>query len=301
MSNISISIITATHNRSELLKRLYESLKKQTDRSFEWIVIDDDSSDDTWNVLNRFDTDFFTIKKRRVPHGGKHRALNRGISLTEGQLTFIVDDDDWLVPNAVETILKYHALYGNLAGICGYSFLRKYPNGEINTNEFSENIVIASYVQARVNSKARNVVGDRAEVYFTDILKKNPFPEFEGEYFYFEDGLWVRLSEKYKMVHVNEAIYVCDYLSDGLTNNGRKNKILSPKGMVDRTSVFLNTPEKVRLLIIVKMTILWLTYNMFLKKNIVDLLVSSNRKLITFLCMPIAKVLYCKWRTEFND
>ena len=58
MSNISISIITATHNRSELLKRLYESLKKQTDRSFEWIVIDDDSSDDTWNVLNRFDTDF---------------------------------------------------------------------------------------------------------------------------------------------------------------------------------------------------------------------------------------------------
>lgn len=98
--------------------------------------------------------------------------MNRGISLAEGQLTFIVDDDDWLVPNAVETILKYHALYGNLAGICGYSFLRKYPNGKINTNEFSENIVIASYVQARVNSKARNVVGDRAEVYFTDILKK---------------------------------------------------------------------------------------------------------------------------------
>ena len=275
MSGKAISIITATHNRSQLLKRLYESLRKQTNQSFEWIVIDDDSSDDTWNVLNHFDTDFFVIKKKHVLHGGKHRALNKGISLAEGQLTFIVDDDDWLVPDAVETILKYHSIYGNLPQICGYSFLRKYPNGKINTNEFSKNIVIASYVQARVNSKARNVVGDRAEVYFTDILKENPFPEFEGEYFYFEDGLWVRLSEKYKMVHINVAIYVCDYLSDGLTNNGRKNKISSPKGMVDRTSVFLNTSEKVQFLIIVKMTILWLTYNFFLKKNIIDLLSSS--------------------------
>lgn len=301
MSKKNISIITATHNRSKLLSRLYESLKKQTNRSFEWIVIDDDSSDDTWNVLNQFDTDFFEIKKEHIPHGGKHRALNRGILLAEGQLTFIVDDDDWLVPDAVETILKYHAIYGDLPDICGYSFLREYPNGEINTNEFSENIVIASYVQARVNSKARNVVGDRAEVYFTDILKENPFPAFEGEYFYFEDGLWVRLSEKYKMVHINVAIYVCDYLPDGLTNNGRKNKISSPKGMIDRTSVFLNTSEKVQFLVIAKMTILWLTYNMFLKKNIVDLLAASNRKMLTFLCIPIAKVLYCKWRRESND
>ena len=182
----TISIITATHNRSQLLNRLYKSLRKQTNQSFEWIVIDDDSNDDTWDVLNHFDTDSFVIKKKHVLHGGKHRALNKGISLAEGQLTFIVDDDDWLVPDAIETILKYHNIYGDLPGICGYSFLRKYPNGKINTNEFSEDVVIASYVQARVNSKARNVVGDRAEVYFTDILKENPFPEFEGEFFYFD-------------------------------------------------------------------------------------------------------------------
>lgn len=301
MADVVISIITATHNRSGLLIRLYESLKRQTVYSFEWIVVDDASTDNTWEILQSFEDNLFTIRKVKIPHGGKHRALNKGVSLARGELVFFVDDDDWLTTDAINTVLKVHDTYKSVDNICGYSFLRQYPNGEINTNEFNEDIVIASYVQARVNAKIRNVVGDRAEVFFTEVLKDNPFPEFDNEYFYFEDGLWVRLSAHYRMIHVNRAIYICDYLSDGLTKNGRLNKLKSPIGMIDRTSVFLNSPEKIRFFVICKMTVLWLTYNVYVGNSIIKLIKSQRRKILTIVCLPFSLLVAALWKGQNDD
>lgn len=292
-----VSIVTATHNRSDLLKRLYSSLCEQSNKTFEWIVVNDDSSDNTIEVLNSFDDSIFPIIKRTMSHGGKHRAVNKGVQYAKGFLTLIVDDDDWLLPNAIEIILEYHQKYKDTKKICGYSFLRQYPDGVINTNEFSKDVVITSYVQARINSKIRNAIGDRAEVYFTDILKDNPFPEFDGEYFYSEDGLWVRLSEKYDMVHIRKPIYSGDYLQDGLTNNGRKSKLSSPQGMIDRTNAFLSSSEHIRLYAVLKMTILWLTYNFYLEKKALPLILSSKKKTLTLFCIPFAKILLKKWKS----
>lgn len=67
-------------------------------------------------------------------NGGKHTALNEGIKNIESDLTFIVDSDDWLKPNAIETVLRYYGKFWDRNGLCGYSFLRVFPDGKINGN-----------------------------------------------------------------------------------------------------------------------------------------------------------------------
>ncbi len=232
-----ITILTPTYNREVELQKLYESLKNQTVKDFFWFVVDDGSTDNTEKYIdeilreNKLEIEY--IKKQ---NGGKHTALNEGISRVKTELTFIVDSDDFLPCTAIETIMRYHEKYRDLHGLCGYSFLRVYPDGSVNEAFYSENEKIDTYVNARINA---GIGGDKAEVFFTDILKKYPFPVFEKEHFLPEDLVWVKMSGPYKMVHINECVYISDYLEGGLTKSGRKLKLKSPIGMTARSVVYL--------------------------------------------------------------
>ena len=126
----TLTILTPTYNREKNLSILYESLKKQACQDFCWLLIDDGSQDNTetlaqgWLQEREISMEF--LKKE---NGGKHTALNLGLDRIETELTFIVDSDDWLPENAVEIILRYHEKYREVQGLCGYSFLRFYPDG----------------------------------------------------------------------------------------------------------------------------------------------------------------------------
>ena len=213
-----LTILTPSYNREKELSRLYDSLKKQTCKKFEWLVVDDGSTDKTAATVRKWEKEgsvcIHCIKKE---NGGKHTALNTGISKINSELTFIVDSDDWLPENAVEIILRYHEKWKDTDGLCGYSFLRFYPDGNVNEAFFPVNECIDTYVNARING---HIGGDKAEVFFTDILKRYPFPVFGKEKFLPEDLVWVKMSGPYKMLHVNECVYIGDYLADGLTRIG---------------------------------------------------------------------------------
>lgn len=64
--------------------------------------------------------------------------------------------------------------------------------------------------------------GDKAEVFKTEVLSKYPFPEIDGENFVPEALIWNRLSLKYKLLFIDEGIYLFEYLDDGLTHNFKK-------------------------------------------------------------------------------
>ena len=114
-------------------------------------------------------------------------------------------------------MLRYYGKFWDRNGLCGYSFLRVFPDGKINGKEFEPNEWVASYIEARINSD--DTMADKAEVFYTHCLKEFPFPEYSGEKFLGEDIVWIRMARKYNMIHINEAIYVGDYQSDGLTKN----------------------------------------------------------------------------------
>lgn len=292
-----ITIITPTYNREKYLDKLYRSLKKQSCKDFQWIVIDDGSEDNTKRLINNFYEDIerdFEMQYVYQDNGGKHTALNRGISLIDTELTFIVDSDDYLPLNSIQTVLKYHEKYKEKKeslNLCGYSFLRCHADGSVNTAYFPENEKVDSYRNVRING---NIGGDKAEIFYTDILKRFPFPVFEGERFLPEDIVWMQMSGPYNMVHINENIYTCDYLQGGLTNSGRKMKIKSPRGMVLRSKIYLSDKE-VNIKVKIKMMLLYIIYGKFADISTQELYAKITNKFLFLLLYMPATFMKKKW------
>ena len=293
-----LTILTPTYNREYTLERLYNSLVKQEDKDFLWYIIDDGSSDNTKIKVEEFIKDNkIKIKYDYKPNGGKHRALNYAIKKINTELTFIVDSDDWLENNAVSIIKQYHKKYKNNEKICGYSFLRKYPNGEINDKKFPRNELIGNYIDVRINGK---IGGDKAEVFLTKCLLEFLFPEFENEKFLGEDVVWFDMALKYDMVHINSSIYISDYLQDGLTKNRRKNNINSPIGCMERAKRLMN--NKCNILTRIKGILSYIVYGKFANKKYKELYDDFEQTKIFFIMLfPIGKIIYLKWRNKVNE
>ena len=178
---MKVTILTPTYNRGYTLKKLYNSLINQTNKNFIWLVIDDGSTDDTRNLINLFmKEEKIKIEYHYQKNGGKHRALNYGISLIKSEITFIVDSDDWITDDAIETILKYFRKYKDDENIGVISFLKAYPDFKINGPQYSKDEYRGNYIEDRLN---KNNWGDKAEVCYTNVLKKYPLPEIEKEKF----------------------------------------------------------------------------------------------------------------------
>ena len=219
-----VTVLTPAFNREKLLQNLYKSLCDQDCKDFIWLIIDDGSSDNTGEYVDKIKKNAdFPIVYYKKENGGKHTALNYAYQYIETPLTFIVDSDDILTKDAISTIKKVFSKYRDEKDICGFSFLRGKPNGGyLSTSGVPRDGMKESYVECRIN---RNIGGDMAEVWYTHCLTEYPFPEYQGERFLGEDIVWVKMAQKYKMRFFNKVIYISDYLEDGLTNNRRKHNI----------------------------------------------------------------------------
>lgn len=293
---MKLTIITPTYNREDKLKRLYESLKKQTNKEFCWLIVDDGSTDNTNELVSKY------IEENKVEityvyqkNGGKHRALNNGIKMINTDLVFIVDSDDYLVEDAVSTIYKYSEEYKDSEDISGFCFCRCDKKGNV-SNKLFDNTRRMNYIQDKIN---KNLWGDNAEVFYTNILKKYAFPEYEGEKFVSEDIVWIEMALKYDMIYVNEAIYVCEYFDGGLTKSGRKIKIESPIGMTERAKKLMYRQCSTKANI--KGIILYIIYSKFAnKKKILKELNCKRNKLLAILLYPISCIIYLKWKYEYR-
>ena len=255
-----ITVLTPTYQRINCLPKLYKSLCHQECKDFVWMVIDDGSTDGTKETvekwINEKKIDIIYIYKE---NGGKNTAINLAMKYINTKLTFIVDSDDWLTKDSISTIYRYYYKYSGYSDLCGFSFLRLFPNGKPNGPLFKKNNWICSFFESRV---LNNNGGDKAEIWYSDCLKKYPFPEYKGEKYYPEDGLWIRISGNKKMVHVNKGIYIGDYLEGGITDSNISKRMKRwPKGMVDRSYRYLKLPCRPKTLI--KMQMLYIIYGVF--------------------------------------
>lgn len=289
---MTVTVLTPTFNRGGRLQSLWNSLQKQTVKDFEWLVVDDGSTDGTKDLITQLqEKSDFPIRYIYKSNGGKHTALNVGIQTICSELTFIVDSDDCVTDDAVESILKIHKKYRSQNNICGYAFLRAFPDGKVNGKKFDVNEKIGSYIDVRVNGD--DTGADKAEVFKTHCLKEFPFPEYPNEKFLGEDLVWVRMARKYEMVHINKAIYVGNYLEDGLTNNRRKHNIASPIGCMHRAEEFMESDLKTRYRI--KGGLQYIVYGRFAGVKVVDLIRKSRHKVLATVCTPGGLFLHSRW------
>lgn len=228
-----ITVFTPTYNRAYTLNRLYESLKEQSCKNFEWLVVDDGSTDNTQSLFKNFCLEReFPVRYVKQENHGKQAAVNRGVELAKGNLFFIVDSDDYLTVDAIEKINQWESSLpskNKFCGIAGLVGLRGTPEGTIIGTGIKSG---QPYVDASAIERSNyGLAGDKAEVFFTDVLKQFPFVIYENENFITEDSVWLTIAlNGYKMRWYNEVIYICEYLDDGLTNNGDQKFIRNPKG-----------------------------------------------------------------------
>lgn len=223
-----LTIFTPVYNRAYIISHLYQSLCRQTSKDFEWLIVDDGSTDDIESLIDGFIAEAkIDIRYYKQPNGGKHRAINRGVREARGELFFIVDSDDYLTDDAVEWILFKSDEIIEDYSFAGISGLRIEPNGNKigGENDFIQ--IDADAISIRTK---HHVTGDLAEVYKTKILRQFPFPDIPNEKFCSEGLVWNRIAMSgLKLRYCYKPLYICQYLDDGLTFGRVKCRRESPE------------------------------------------------------------------------
>ncbi len=239
-----ITVFTPTYNRGNLLSRLYQSLCKQIYKEFEWLIVDDGSTDNTASIVELIQKTHsrsdFPIRYYIKENGGKHTAINLGVKKAQGILFFIADSDDILPPNALLIIADVWEQTKNdnsIGGICGFD--GDLSNGRIIGNGFPKGLHLSklfldnnaiSYLDTttRQIKFELGIEGDMKEVFRTSVLREFPFPEIIGERFCPEDLLWNRIASKYKLRYIDQIIYLVEYQQDGISATITKIRMNSP-------------------------------------------------------------------------
>lgn len=299
MNNIEFTVFTPTYNRSYTLDKLYNSLKNQTFRDFEWLIVDDGSTDNTEAKIRGFIAEeVFPIKYIKKKNEGKHVGINVGAKEARGEWFFIVDSDDWIVRNALEVINDYCFQIDKNEEFAGVVGLRGNSTGKVwNTSDITKEgeisnfncreCIDASTVEYRYKFK---IEGDRAEVIRTSLLRKYPFPSFSNEKFMPERYLWFKLSEDgYKFRWFNEVIYITEYLEDGLTQNGKelaKKNCKSRSACDNYCSIVHGIPFKEKM----KFSINYFRYGKYAGENYAQLFNDAQQKYLRWVAAPIAMI-----------
>ncbi|WP_238251955.1 glycosyltransferase family 2 protein [Capnocytophaga cynodegmi] len=284
-----ITIFTPTYNRANTLTRLYESILKQTNKNFEWLIVDDGSSDNTEKLVNEWiEESKILISYYKQTNGGKHRAINKGTELAKGELFFIVDSDDFLPENSIESICSYYPLLtGNIVGLAGR---RQYPNGKIIGDIFHQDKFVSDHIE---KTYVMGLNGDLSEVVKTDILREFKFPDFLGEKFCAESLVWNRIGKKYKIIFTNEVFYYCEYLEGGLSENSIKNRRKSPHYAMQLYSE-LAKDERLPLLIKIRTYINFWRFSFFSKDSFRSKLSKLDNRFLAIICFPMGWVMKLK-------
>ena len=224
-----ISIVTPTHNRVQTLKRLWVSICNQTSsEQFEWLLIDDGSTDGTDRWFEQI-TPAENIKLHYIYqiNQGKSAALNHAALRVAGDWVVIVDSDDALTSDAIETIKKDTdalSMDHDLLGIC---YRKSHFDGRLVGTQVGPQLNGIM----KPNDAGHLFQGDLSYVFRTSALRKHPFPSIPNEKFVPELLIWNQIADSGSIYYfADKAIYRCEYLPDGYSANFRLMLRANPKG-----------------------------------------------------------------------
>lgn len=226
MLNKVVTVFTPTYNRAYVLNQLYESLLRQTNRDFCWLIVDDGSTDntrelvDSWKKEGKIEIRYFFQK-----NSGKMSAHNMGVKKAETELFICVDSDDYLADDAIDDIIYIWNKYKTNVTIGIISKKGEKNGGSMGEGDFpKERIASSSFV-------GKSFKGDTTMCFHTSKLKKYQFPQIEGEKFITEAYLYDQIDhDGFKYIIFDKILTVCEYQTDGYTMNMDRISYNNPVG-----------------------------------------------------------------------
>lgn len=215
----TFTVFTPTYNRAEKLSRPYEGLTAQTFRDFEWLIVDDGSTDRTRELVERWREEAdFPIRYLHQENRGKHVAHNRGVREARGMLFLVLDSDDGCVPHALE---RFHHHWMSIPpdrreGFSAVTANACDTSGRLLGDPFPRSPLDSDPVELR---RRYRVEGEKWGFHLTSVLGEFPFPEPGELKFVPEAVVWNAIAQRYKTRYVNETlrVYDVDYGEDNLT------------------------------------------------------------------------------------
>jgi glycosyltransferase involved in cell wall biosynthesis len=166
------TVFTATYNRAHTIDRVYNSLRAQTLRDFEWLVIDDGSTDNTAQAIATWaKTAAFPIRYIRQDHAGKHFAHNRAAREARGELFVTLDSDDACAPETLERIAHHWRSIppGERAAYSGVGTLCRNQFGKIVGDRYPSDVFDAGLPEILF---VRRVKGEKWYIVRTDLVRR---------------------------------------------------------------------------------------------------------------------------------
>lgn len=237
-----ITVFTPTYNRKDCIHRCYESLQRQTSYNFEWLIIDDGSTDDTEALIRQWqkEEDRFAIRYCYKENGGLHTGYNKAIELTQTELFVCIDSDDWMPDDAIERIeMLWEQVSGQ--GYAGIMGIDRYEDGRCVGGMFPEGVQEMFLYEKLTKYQ---IPGDKKMIHRTELLKKvAPMPTFPGEKFFNPSYMMYQLDQFGKLYVTNECFCVVDYQPDGMSSNFYKQLRNSPRSFAETRKLYLSFPD----------------------------------------------------------
>lgn len=236
----TLTVFTPSWNRAHTLPRLYRSLCAQTCRDFEWLVIDDGSTDGTQALVRGWQEEGrLAIRYIRKENGGLYTGYNTAYANIESELNVCIDSDDCLPENAVERILetwkeKGSARYAGLIGLdCDYA------TGEPIDGRFPDGMqecFLSDLYSRRIHR------GDTKQVMRTDLMKQvAPMTGFPGEKNFNPVYLLLQVCDKYPLLVLNEYLCRVEYQqTDSMSQNIWRQYLDSPRSFAKLRRLEMN-------------------------------------------------------------
>lgn len=235
----TVTVFTPTYNRANLLVNAYESLKKQTCKDFEWLIVDDGSIDNTREVVDGFiKENIVDIKYIHQENRGQYFAHNTAAEYADSQFFTFLDSDDVYTSDAVERLIFYSNQISDKDDFAGVAGLKADFKGNIRGGDVAYDILDCSIIEYRYKYCYK---GDKLECFKTPLIKETLFPVFKGKYV--PNALvWNRIGCMLKMRYFNEILYYCEYAGDSMSLSIVKNRQSTPDAYLLYYSELSNYP-----------------------------------------------------------
>jgi len=245
---VQFTVFTPTYNRAAKLHRVYESLCAQTMSDFEWLIVDDGSTDETeMTVRVWIDEGRFPIRYIRQHNHGKHVAFNTGVANALGEFFLSADSDDRFVPEALERFAFHWSAIPGEQRDCfvGATCLCKDEKGALVGNRFPSDVIDSNSAEIRYRYK---VNGEKWGLLRTAVLREYPFPAMDRRNGYGivpEDVVWLQIALRFKTRFFNESLRIY-YRNDMGESIMRTPNLISEVacGFFELQRVVLNTQWK---------------------------------------------------------
>lgn len=287
----TFTVFTPTYNRAYTLSRVYQSLLNQTYRDFEWLIVDDGSTDNTQKLIKKWQQEEkLTIRYVWQQNTGKPGAWNRGVQEARGELFLTFDSDDACLPEALERF-KYHwdsIPQDKKEQFSGVTVLCKNQDGQVVGGLFPQDILDTTCYEVETKYKLNQ---EKWGFHTTAIMQQFPFPQIQSEKFISESIVWNRISRHYLTRFVNEQlrIYYQNH-SDSIS----KNSVLIRAQNANSARLYYQEYSDLPISLFWKIRGLlnYIRFSHHAKISWLDIITDSLHKILTVLLLPVGWLIY---------